>query len=104
MKDLEAREDMRLYLRLPNLFAVSTPVGDFQSNARTAVGMWKIGAEDIRAFPIPAPPVKTQRDIVCNVRELRDQIARHRAEAAKLSDQARADIEAIIRGVKPAPT
>ena len=28
----------------------------FQTRARTAVGMWKIGSADILAFPIPLPP------------------------------------------------
>ncbi len=45
---------------------VQTPLGRsfFKSNARTAVGMWKIGAEDISNFPIPVPPLAVQRQIV----------------------------------------
>ena len=41
---------------------VQTPLGRsfFQSNARTAVGMWKIGAEDIANFPIPVLPLPVQ--------------------------------------------
>jgi type I restriction enzyme S subunit len=40
---------------------IQTPLGrsHFLSNARTAVGMWKIGAEDIRRFPIPVPHWKS---------------------------------------------
>ena len=45
---------------------MQTPLGrsHFQSNARTAVGMWKIGADDIASFPIPLPPLAVQRKLV----------------------------------------
>ena len=82
--------------------ALQTDLGRayFQSNARTAVGMWKIGAEDIRKFPIPVPPIQVQEEIVQTIRNLRDRVADIRAEAAALSEKAQSEVEAMILGPK----
>lgn len=73
----------------------------FQQNARTAVGMWKIGGADIAKLPIPLPPLAIQRRIVERVTERREEIAHLKAEAKARADAAKADVEAMILGTKP---
>lgn len=77
-----------------------TPLGrsHFLSNARTAVGMWKIGAEDIRNFPLPLPPLDVQKEIVRQIAEKRDEIARTREAAERKARESKAEIEAMILG------
>jgi len=84
---------------------IQTPLGRsfFQSQARTAVGMWKIGAKDIRAFPIPLPPLDVQREIVRRVEESRAEIARLRAQAARRAQEAQVEVEAAILGSEDLP-
>ena len=81
---------------------VQTSVGrsHFLSNARTAVGMWKIGAEDIRSFPLPLPPLATQRRIIEKVADGRTRIVREREAAHTLAGQIAADMEAYLVGTK----
>jgi type I restriction enzyme S subunit len=82
---------------------IQTPLGRsyFQSNARTAVGMWKIGSEDIRGFPIPLPPLAVQRGIVDMVARKRAEVARERQGAAKLSADVTREVEEMILGTRP---
>lgn len=70
----------------------------FQQNARTAVGMWKIGGADIANLPIPLPPLSIQRKIVERVAKRRDEIARLKADAKAAADAAKTDVEAMILG------
>lgn len=81
---------------------VQTKIGrsHFLSNARTAVGMWKIGAEDIRAFPIPLPPLDIQRRIMEKVADGRARIARERETASAQAQQIESDMEAYLLGTK----
>jgi type I restriction enzyme S subunit len=81
---------------------VQTPLGRsfFQSSARTAVGMWKIGGEDIANFPIPVPPLSVQKQIMERVAEGREEIAREREAADRLSREINAEIDALILGTK----
>jgi type I restriction enzyme, S subunit len=81
---------------------VQTPLGRsfFQSNARTAVGMWKIGAEDVANFPIPVPPLAVQEKIVESIAAQRREIARAREAADCLAHNIDAEIEAMILGTK----
>ena len=81
---------------------IQTPLGRcfFQSNARTAVGMWKIGAEDIWGFPIPVPPLTVQEQIMQRMAAARTEIAREREAAEKLAKEISADLEALILGSK----
>ncbi|MEA5113982.1 MAG: restriction endonuclease subunit S [Geobacteraceae bacterium] len=44
----------------------------FQQNARTAVGMWKIGGSDIAAFPMPLPTLSVQQKLVKEVVSARE--------------------------------
>lgn len=79
---------------------MQTPLGRsyFQSNARTAVGMWKIGAADIENSPIPVPPLEVQETLVDTIRQARHQAAAARAQAEALKARAAAEIEAAILG------
>lgn len=65
---------------------IQTPLGRafFQSNARTSVGMWKIGASDIENFPIPVPPIEVQQAIVEAVQDARRNAAKARLESKTL--------------------
>ncbi len=82
---------------------IQTPLGrsHFQSNARTAVGMWKIGAEDIRNFPIPIPPLGVQQEIVGMVSCQRTRIAEERKVAEQRQAQAGREVEEMILGIRP---
>ena len=73
----------------------------FQSNARTAVGMWKIGAEDIRNFPIPVPPLEVQREIVETVNCQRARIAEECKAVEQRQAQVTREVEELILGVRP---
>ena len=72
----------------------------FQQNARTAVGMWKIGGADIANLPLPLPPLHIQREIVERVAKRREEIARLKADAKARLEEAKADVEAMILGTK----
>ena len=84
---------------------MQTPLGRsyFQSSARTAVGMWKIGAEDIHNFPIPLPPLERQERITQLVGEKRAEIAREQERIRCLTSSAEKEIEEMILGIRPVP-
>ncbi len=79
---------------------IETPLGrsHFQTYARTAVGMWKIGAEDIASFPIPVPPVEVQDEIIAAVDERRTRADALRQRAQRRLAEARAEVERLILG------
>jgi restriction endonuclease S subunit len=81
---------------------IQTPLGRdyFQSNARTAVGMWKIGAQDIINFPIPVPSIEVQQNIIDRLQEKRAEIAQQREQSAQIRQEAEAEVEALILGTK----
>jgi len=81
---------------------MQTPLGrsHFQSNARTAVGMWKIGADDIANFPLPVPPIDKQRQILEQVQKVRARIARERETARETARRIEADLESWLLGTK----
>ncbi len=84
---------------------IQTPLGrsHFQSRARTAVGMWKIGSQDIRDFPIPLPPGHVQARIVKELGTHRAQIAREREEVKRLATAVEQEVEEMILGTRPVP-
>jgi type I restriction enzyme S subunit len=77
-------------LQLPNMRA------QIESYARTAVGNYAIGSSDIADFQIPLPKIKTQRELVKELREARRKAATKRTEAARLRSQAWADFLGTI--------
>lgn len=90
---------------LPAYFAQIVKMGfsrsQIESAARTAVGNYAIGSEDIWALRFPVPPLKVQNDMVKHVDACRVEIAELKKEAKAHADSAKADIEAMILGIKP---
>ncbi|MFZ5585496.1 MAG: restriction endonuclease subunit S [Thermodesulfobacteriota bacterium] len=84
---------------------IQTSVGRawFQKNARTAVGMWKIGGGDIEDFPMPLPPLPVQRELVAKIAVRREQIAALKAQAAQKEERAKAEVEAMVLGERLVP-
>ena len=62
--------------------------------------MWKIGAEDIRAFPLRLPPLDVQRRIMEKVAVDRSRIARERETVRAVARQIEADMEGYLPGTK----
>jgi type I restriction enzyme S subunit len=69
-----------------------------EAAARTAVGNYAIGSDDIWALRFPLPPLPVQRQIVDRVANRRDEIAKLKADAKARADAAKADVEAMILG------
>lgn len=70
-----------------------------EAAARTAVGNYAIGTNDIWNLKIPLAPLPVQREIVARVQTGRAEIARERAAAARLRREITAEIEARILGM-----
>lgn len=68
--------------------------------ARTAVGNYAIGSDDVWNLRIPLPPLDVQREIVRRVEEGRAEIARVREEARRRASAAQAELEALILGTE----
>ena len=68
--------------------------------ARTAVGNFAIGTDDLWKLELPLPPLPVQRQLVAKVTAQRKRIAALRAEADGKTQQAKSDVEAIILGEK----
>lgn len=73
----------------------------FQSNARTAVGMWKIGSEDIRKFPIPTPPIEIQRKLMEAIKQEKLKISQLTLEANEIVENTCQVVETMILGLRP---
>jgi type I restriction enzyme S subunit len=68
--------------------------------ARTAVGNYAIGSEDIWNLQIPVPPLAVQKEIVERIAMQRREIAREREAAERLSRNVDAEVEALILGTR----
>ena len=73
-----------------------------EAAARTAVGNYAIGSEDIWALRFPLPPPTVQEEIMNRVDVGRSKIAKLKADAKAHANAAKADVEAMILGTKPA--
>jgi type I restriction enzyme, S subunit len=73
-----------------------------ESAARTAVGNYAIGSDDIWSLRFPLPPMAIQKTMVKRAETRRSQIAELKADAEARMEAARADVEAMILGTKPA--
>ncbi|MFZ5910130.1 MAG: restriction endonuclease subunit S [Chloroflexota bacterium] len=71
-----------------------------ESSARTAVGNYAIGSDDIWNLHFPLPPRDIQEQIVNKVLSSRAEIARQKERAAQLRREAEAEVEALILGTK----
>lgn len=87
---------------LPAYFwrAVQAPLVRLQIEyaARTAVGNYAIGSDDILNLEFPLPPLDVQRRITARVETTRAEIAALRTAAAEREQQAKAEVEAMILG------
>jgi hypothetical protein len=72
-----------------------------ESAARTAVGNYAIGTDDIWALRLPLPPLSVQQAMMKRVETGRAEIARLKADAQARTEAAKADVEAMILGTKP---
>lgn len=72
-----------------------------EAAARTAVGNYAIGSDDIGAIQFPLPPASVQQTMMNRVDTGRSEIAKLKADAKARADAAKADLEAMILGVKP---
>ncbi len=82
----------------------SRPVrAQIEAAARTAIGNYAIGTEDIWGLRIPLPPLDAQWEIVGRVQEGRAEIARETARADALLSGVKSGVEAMILGTLPPP-
>ncbi len=73
----------------------------FQQNARTAVGMWKIGGGDIASFPMPLPTLSVQQKLVKDVVSAREKAQDIRETAKRKYFDDIKGIEKMILGTLP---
>ncbi|MCB9844616.1 MAG: hypothetical protein H6811_01320 [Phycisphaeraceae bacterium] len=69
--------------------------------ARTAVGNYAIGTDDLWALEIPLPPLPDQQRLIDAYQQAMRQAADLRAQAASAEQSARAEAEAMILGTRP---
>ena len=72
-----------------------------EAAARTAVGNYAIGSDDIWALRFPLPPLPVQQAMVKRIEAGRAEFAKVKADAKARAETAKADIEAMILGTKP---
>lgn len=72
-----------------------------EAAARTAVGNYAIGTDDIWNFQIPLPPYNVQQEIMEKVAARRKEIERERKDVAQFSQEVEAQLEAIVLGTVP---
>lgn len=72
----------------------------FQQNARTAVGMWKIGGSDINEFPMPLPELSIQRKLVDEISNKRQIITALITSETQKFHQANIETEQMVRGFR----
>lgn len=71
-----------------------------EAAARTAVGNYAIGSDDIWALRFPLPPLTVQQAMMKRVEAGRSEIAKLKADAKARADVAKVDVEAMILGTK----
>ena len=83
-------------------YVINSPIGRQQINAlsRQIIGQANINSEELRSLQIPLPPLPVQRQIMERVAAGREEIAREKANAERLSRKINAEIEALILGTK----
>lgn len=62
--------------------------------------MWKIGAEDIRSFPLPLPRLDVQQEIVDRISAIRREVARRHELADRMAEETKTEVEDMILGTK----
>lgn len=72
-----------------------------EANARTAVGNYAIGNDDVFNVELPLPPISVQEKIIKVVQEARSESGRAKNEAMRLKGNAEKEIEEMILGARP---
>lgn len=75
----------------------------FRSRAKFTTNLASINSNDLRDLTIAIPPLNVQRDIADKATAQRKKIAALKAEVDQKSVHAKADVEAMVLGVKPVP-
>lgn len=70
----------------------------FFRSAKTSSGLGTINSSELRAAPIPLPPIPVQRDLVARVAELRKRASKLEATAETREREAKIDVEARVLG------
>jgi type I restriction enzyme S subunit len=70
----------------------------FFRSVKTSSGLGSINSTELRAAPIPLPPLPVQRQLVAKVAAQRKKIAAMKADAQQKTEQAKAEVEAMILG------
>lgn len=90
---------------LPEYFCIllqSAPLrAQIEAAARTAVGNYAIGSEDIWNLRIPLPPLSAQGEIVGRVRTGGQEIAHEQRSIHELSARVDKEVEEMILGIRP---
>jgi type I restriction enzyme S subunit len=73
----------------------------FRARAKFTTNLASINSNDLRELSLAIPPLTVQRQIVERVAERRAEIARLKADAKACADTAKAEVEAMILGIKP---
>jgi type I restriction enzyme, S subunit len=73
----------------------------FRARAKFTTNLASINSNDLRELSHPLPPLPIQQVIMSRVATARAEITKLKAEAKARADAAKADVEAMILGVKP---
>jgi type I restriction enzyme, S subunit len=73
----------------------------FRARAKFTTNLASINSNDLRELSLPIPPPAAQQTMVKRVEAGRAEIAKLKADAKARADAARADVEAMILGIKP---
>jgi len=83
-------------------YVVNSPIGRQQINAlsRQIIGQANINSVELRGLKIPLPPLSVQKQIIERVEAGREEIAREREAADRITREINAEIEDLILGTK----
>ena len=83
-------------------YVVNSPIGRQQINAlsRQIIGQANINSVELQGLQIPLPPLIVQKQIMERVASGREEIAREREDADRMTWEIDAEIEALILGTK----
>jgi restriction endonuclease S subunit len=96
---LRCRENIEPeYLSYVLSTSVSRP--QIEANARTAVGNYAIGNEDVFNIELPLPSVPVQLNLISKINKVKMEISKLRAEAKKILKSAEVTMEQLILGLK----
>ncbi len=85
------------------LYVLSTSIAhpQLEANARTAVGNYAIGNEDVFNVELPLPPISDQLSLIFIITKTKIEIAELRDEIHKTIRSAEETVEQMILGIRP---